>query len=164
MLELNPGLILWTILTFLVLVVLLRIVAWKPLLHALTAREEKIRVALQEAEEAQRAAKDLLEEHKRQLARADEESHRIIREGRETAEKLKGEIVDRANSSSRHMIEQARDEIRREKEAAITQLRSEVADLAILAAGKLLDANLDTPKQRALVDGVINQIGKDRRS
>lgn len=162
MLDPNPGLILWTILTFLVLVVVLRMVAWKPLLHALTAREEKIRMSIQEAEEAQRTAKDLLEEHKRQLARAGEESQRIIKEGREAAEKIKGEIVDRANASSRHMIEQAREEIRREKDAAIIQLRSEVADIAILAAGKLLDANLDTPKQRALVDDVIHGLEKER--
>jgi F-type H+-transporting ATPase subunit b len=58
------------------------------------------------------------------------------------------------------MIEQAKDEIRREKEAALTQLRTEVADLAILAAGKLLDANLDTPKQRQLVDATIKELEK----
>ena len=58
------------------------------------------------------------------------------------------------------MIEQAKDEIRREKEQALTQLRGEVADLAILAAGKLLDANLDTAKQRRLVDKVIQDINK----
>ena len=162
MLDINPGLILWTILTFLVLLVVLRVVAWKPLLHALTAREEKIRVSLQQAEEAHRVSKELLEEHKRRIARAEEESHRIIKEGRDLAEKIKGEILDRANSSSRHMVEQAKDEIRREKEAAIVQLREEVADLAILAAGKILDANLDQPRSRALVDDVIKHLGGER--
>jgi F-type H+-transporting ATPase subunit b len=160
MLDVNPGLVLWTILTFIVVLVILRMVAWKPLLHALTAREEKIRVALQQAEEAQKVAKELLEENKRQLARAEEESQRIIKEGRSLAEKIKAEILERTNTSSRHMVEQAREEIRREKEAALTQLREEVADLAIMAAGKILDANLDTPKQRALVDAVIDDLGK----
>lgn len=164
MLDVNPGLILWTILTFIVLLVILRMVAWKPLLHALTAREEKIRVSLQQAEEAQRAARDLLEENKRQLARAEEESHRIIKEGREMAEKIKAEIVERANSSSRHMVEQAKEEIRREKEAAITELKAEVADIAILVAGKIIDANLDQPRQRALADTVIKELGKEKRS
>jgi F-type H+-transporting ATPase subunit b len=58
------------------------------------------------------------------------------------------------------MVAQAKDEIRREKESALTELRGEVADLAILAAGKLLDANLDTPKQRALADAAIRDINK----
>jgi len=164
MLDINPGLILWTILTFLVLMVVLKKMAWKPLLHSLTAREERIRVALQQADEAQRAARELLEENKRQLARSEEESHKIIREGRELGEKLKAEIVDRANTASRHMVEQAKEEIRREREAALVQLRSEVADLAIVAAGKILDANLDTPKQRALVDGVLQDLAKAPRS
>jgi len=164
MLDINPGLILWTILTFLVLMVVLKKMAWKPLLHSLTAREERIRVALQQADEAQRSARELLEENKRQLARSEEESHKIIREGRELGEKLKAEIVDRANTASRHMVEQAKEEIRREREAALVQLRSEVADLAIVAAGKILDANLDTPKQRALVDGVLQDLAKAPRS
>ena len=76
------------------------------------------------------------------------------------AERLKAEILEKANVSSRQMIEQAKDEIHREKDQALTQLRGEVADLTILATGKLLDANLDTAKQRQLVDKVIQEINK----
>lgn len=160
MLDINPGLILWTIITFLILLVILRAVAWKPLLAALTAREEKIRTALQEADDAQQEARRLLEEHRRQLALAEEQSQRVIREGREMGERLKAEIMDKANASSRHMIDQAREEIQREKEEALGQLRSEVADLAVMAAGKLLDANLDTVASRKLVDAAIRELPK----
>ena len=160
MLEINPGLIVWTIITFIILLVILRAMAWKPLLHALSAREEKIRTALQQSEAAQLEAQRLLEENKRQLALAEGQSQRIIKEGREMGERIKAEVVEKANASSRHMIEQAKDEIRREKEAALTELRTEVADLAILAAGKILDANLDTPKQRQLVDATIKALQK----
>ena len=160
MLEINPGLIVWTIITFIILLVILRAMAWKPLLHALSAREEKIRTALQQSEAAQLEAQRLLEENKRQLALAEGQSQRIIKEGREMGERIKAEVVEKANASSRHMIEQAKDEIRREKEAALTELRTEVADLAILAAGKILDANLDTPKQRQLVDATIKALHK----
>lgn len=161
MLEINPGLIVWTIITFVILLVILRAKAWKPLVQALTEREEKIRTALQHAEDAQAEAQRLLTENKRQLAKADEQSQRIIKEGREMGEKLKSEIVDKANASSRTMIEQAKEEIRREKEAALTQLRTEVADLAIGVAGKILDQNLDTPKQRQLVDSAIKDLQKN---
>ena len=160
MLDINPGLIIWTWATFIILLVVLRLLAWKPLLSALTSREEKIRTDLREAEEAQQEAMKLLEANRAQLAQAERQSQLVIKEGREMGEKLKAEIMERANTSSRHMIEQAKEEIRREKEAALVQLRAEVADLAIMAAGKLLDANLDAPKQRQLVDAVIRDMGK----
>jgi F-type H+-transporting ATPase subunit b len=160
MLEINPGLILWTIITFLLLVVVLRAVAWKPLLGALTAREEKIRTSLDEAARAQQEAQRLLEENKQQLARAEEHSQKIIQEGRAMGDRLKADILEKANASSRHMVDQAREEIQREKEAALGQLRAEVADLALLIAGKVLDANLDTPKQRQLVETAIRDLQK----
>jgi F-type H+-transporting ATPase subunit b len=160
MLEINPGLIVWTIVTFVIVLVILRAVAWKPLLGALSAREEKIRTSLQQTEEAQQKAQQLLEQNKQQLALAEEHAQRIMKEGREMGEKLKDEVVERANATSRHMIMQAKNEIRQEKDAALKELRAEVADLAIGAAGKIIDANLDTPKQRKLVDSIINQIQK----
>jgi F-type H+-transporting ATPase subunit b len=160
MLEINPGLILWTIITFVIVLVILRATAWKPLLAALTAREEQIRSSLREAQEAQQKAQQLLEDHRKQLALAEEQSQRIIKQGREMAERLKAEILEKAQGSATFMVAQAKDEIRREKESALIELRSEVADLAILAAGKLLDANLDTPKQRALADAAIRDINK----
>ncbi len=160
MLDINPGLIIWTIITFIIVLLILRAAAWKPLLAALTAREEQIRSSLQHAEQAQQQAQRLLEENRQQLAAAEEQSQRIIREGRNLGERLKAEIMEKANASSRHMIEQAKEEIKREKEAALVQLRGEVADLAITAAGKILDANLDTAKQRQLVDAAIKDLNK----
>ncbi|MBX2990743.1 MAG: F0F1 ATP synthase subunit B [Bacteroidetes bacterium] len=158
MLEINPGLIFWTIVTFLAMLFILSKVAWKPLLHALTSREEQIRTALLEAEEAQAEAKKLLEENRRQLAQAEAHAQQAMREGREMGEQLKTEIVEKAHASARNMIEQAKEEIRREKDSALQELRGEVADLAVTAAGKIIDANLDVNKHRQLVDGVIKDI------
>jgi len=160
MLEINPGLIVWTIITFVVALIILRVAAWKPILAVLTQREEKIRGQLDQAERAQKEAQRLLEENRRQLAEAGEQSQRVLREGRQAAEKLKSEIVEKANASARTMIDQAKGEILREKDSALQQLRTEVTDLAIGAAGKILDANLDTPKQRKLVDAVIKDMDK----
>jgi F-type H+-transporting ATPase subunit b len=160
MFEINPGLIVWTIITFVAALVILRVAAWKPILEVLSRREEKIRGQLDQAERAQEEAQRLLEENRKQLAEAGEQSQRIIREGRQAAERLKTEMVDKANASARNMIDQARGEIQREKESALQQLRTEVTDLAIGAAGKILDANLDTPKQRKLVDSVIKDLNR----
>lgn len=158
MLDLNPGLIFWTIVTFVLVLIALRKMAWKPLLGALTSREEHIRTMLKEAEEARQEAQRLLDQNTKQLAMSEEQSQRIIREGREMGERLKSEIMEKAQTSSRQMVQQAKDEILREKDAALTQLRSEVADIAIVAAGKLLDQNLDTAKQRAIVDAVLTDL------
>ena len=159
MFDINPGLIVWTIITFVAALLILRAYAWKPLLDALTAREEKIRAQIAQADTARREAERLLEENKAQLARADEQSQRMLRESRDMGERLKAEILEKAQQSSRQMVDQAKEEIRREKDSALQELRSEVADLAIGAAGKLLDANLDAPKHRALVDDAIRQMG-----
>jgi F-type H+-transporting ATPase subunit b len=158
MLELNPGLIFWTIITFVVLAFALRKAAWKPLLTALVSREEKIRTALQEAQASQQEARRLLDENRHQLAQAEQQSQSIIKQGREMGERLKNEILEKAHQASRQMIDQAKEEIRREKEAALMQLRTEVADLAVGAAGKIIDAHLDANRHRALVDDVINEM------
>jgi F-type H+-transporting ATPase subunit b len=158
MFEINPGLIVWTIVTFVAALVILRAAAWNPLLAALAAREDRIRTQIAEADRARREAERLLDENRAQLARADEQSQRMLREGRDMGERLKAEILEKAQHSSRQMVEQAKEEIRREKESALQELRAEVADLAIGAAGKLLDANLDTPKHRAMVDDAIRRM------
>jgi F-type H+-transporting ATPase subunit b len=158
MLEINSGLILWTILTFVIVLVILKSAAWKPLLAALAAREESIRASLREAADARGEAAKLLEENRRQLAQAEVQSQRIIRDGRDMGERLKAELLEKANATSLHMIEQAKEEIRREKDAALIQLRAEAGELVIAAAGKILDANLDTPKQRQLADAAIREI------
>jgi F-type H+-transporting ATPase subunit b len=160
MLEINPGLILWTIITFILVLMILRWTAWKPLMAALTAREDKIRGSLEQAEQARQQAQALLEQHRKQVAAAEDQVQRILTEGRALADRQKAEINEKAQSSARHMIAQAKEEIQREKDAALLQLRSEVADLAIGAAGKILDKNLDTPAQRALADAAIREINK----
>ena len=160
MLEINPGLIIWTIVTFLIVLAILRLTAWKPLLAALSAREQQIRSALEQAGQAQAEAQRLLEENRRQLVKAEEDAQQIMREGREMGERLKTELLEKAQSSARHMVDQAKDEIRREKDAALLQLRTEVTDLALAAASKVLDANLDTPTQRRLADSAIADLGK----
>ncbi len=160
MFDINPGLILWTIITFVVVLVILRRSAWKTLLGALTAREEKIRASLEQAEHAQQEAARLLEENRKQLALADAQSQRIIRDGRDLGERLKAEILEKASTGARQMVEQAKGEIAREKEKALNQLRAEVADLAIGVAGKILDANLDSARHRQLIDAAIKDMSK----
>ena len=161
MLEINPGLIIWTVITFLIAAFILGKTAWRPLVKALSDREAKIRASLEQAERAHEEAQRLLEENRRQLAAAEEQAARIIKEGRDLGERLKSEILEKAQAASRQTVEQAKAEISREKDAALVQLRGEVADLAVAAAGKILEANLDVQQQRRLVDSAIRELSKN---
>jgi F-type H+-transporting ATPase subunit b len=161
MFEINPGLIIWTLVTFGVLFLVLAKFAWKPLLQALQEREGKIRSALENAERAREEAARLLKQNEATMARAEVEHQRMIREARAMAEKLKEEIVSKARQQAQQELDRASDEIQRNIEAAKQQLRGEIADLAIKAAEKILDETLDAAKQKTLVDKFINQLPKN---
>lgn len=161
MLELNPGLIIWTVVTFVILLLILRKIAWKPLLTALHTREETIRSSMERAEKAKEEAERLLEENRKNLQRAEEQMQQIIREGRSAADKMKNEILEKASADSRRMIEQAKDEIEREKDAALAKLRQEVADLAIQAATKILGGELEEKHHRKIIDDFLGRLPKN---
>lgn len=160
MLEINPGLIIWTIITFIVLVIVLKRFAWKPLMQALTSREEKIRESLEQAEHARHEAQRLIDENQKQMAHAQGEFQRMMREAREEAEKLRAKRKQEAEAEARKIIDQGKMEIEREKDAALVQLRGEVADLALLAASKILDEELDEKKHRRVVDSLLDNLPK----
>ncbi len=161
MLELNPGLILWTIIIFVALIFILKKVAWKPILEALHKREHDIHEALDNAAKANKEAERLLAENKTQLARINEETTKLMNEARQSAEQMKSQIIQQANDSARQLTERAKAEIERDKEAAIQSLRKEVATLAIQAAGKILDETLDENKHRKLVDNFLTELPKN---
>ncbi|MDP2885179.1 MAG: F0F1 ATP synthase subunit B [Ignavibacteria bacterium] len=158
MFDINPGLMVWTVATFVVLVLVLSKYAWKPLLQYLKDREDTVRQALEMAEKARADAAELLKQNERNLAKAEEEYQKIIREGKAFSEKLKQEIVAKARQQAQREIQQAKEEIQRDVDAAKQQLRSEVADLAVLAAGKILDETMDAQKHKKIVDSFLNQL------
>jgi F-type H+-transporting ATPase subunit b len=158
MFDINPGLMVWTVATFVVLLFVLSKFAWKPLLQSLKDREDTIRRALEMAEKARADAAELLKQNERNLAKAEEEYRKIIREGKAFSEKLKEEIVAKAHQQAQREIQQAKEEIQRDVDAAKQQLRAEVADLAVLAAGKILDETMDAQKHKKIVDNFLNQL------
>jgi len=160
MLEINPGLIIWTIITFVCLAGLLSKFAWKPMLKLLNDRENKIHSALEEADRARAEAAEMLKQNENNLARAEEEYQKMIREGKALAEKLKEDIVIKAKQQAQNELKLAAEEIQRNTDAAKQKLRAEVADLAIKAAEIILEETLDEKKQKHLIDSVMNQLPK----
>jgi len=161
MLQLNTGLIIWTTLTFVALLVILRAYAWKPILNNLETREDTIRQSLEKAEEAKREAERILEENRKNLAKAEEVAQQVLREARELGEKLKSESAAKAKVDGEKLIERAREEIERDKQLAMTQLHGLVAEIAVKAAEKILNETIDEAKQKKLVDNFINSLGKN---
>ena len=161
MLEINPGLIIWTIVTFVCLATVLAKFAWKPMLKALSDREEKIYGALEEADRARAEAAELIKQNEKNLVRVEEEYQKMIRESKTLAEKLKEDVVTKAKQQARQELKQAAEEIQRNVDAAKQQLRAEVANLAIKATEKILEETLDEKRQKKLIDSVINQLPKN---
>jgi F-type H+-transporting ATPase subunit b len=131
------------------------------MLKMLGEREDQIRNALAQAEKARAEAAEMMKQNEKNLSRAEAEYQKMIREGRALAEKLKEDIVAKARQQAEKELTRAAEEIQRNLESAKLQLRSEVADLAIQAAEKILDETLDEQKQKILVDKFINQLPKN---
>lgn len=154
----DPGLIIWTIITFLLLLFILKKAAWKPLLSALQKREDTIASSLQKAEQAKVDAEKLLKEHSERLAQAEAEAQRIINEGRQLAEKIKENITAEAKAISDKIIKESKEEIEKSRQAAIESLKKDISQIAILAASKIISENLDEKVEKKLVDKMIDNL------
>jgi F-type H+-transporting ATPase subunit b len=161
LLSVNPGLIIWTIIIFVLVLLVLRKFAWKPLLKALNKREDTIKNALDNAEKLNKEAKELMEENKKNLDEAARQSMIIINEAKEIAKKEKDNIISKANEESKKIIDRIKQEIENERESAMEQMRDQISDLVIKAAEKVINENLDTPKQKKIVDDFMNRINEN---
>lgn len=160
--DINTGLSAWTLIVFAILVVLLGKFAWKPILDAVEAREKSIRAALDEAAQRNAEAARLLDEHRAQIADARRQAGELIAEGRAAGEGVRKSIEEKARVEGQAIIERARSEIEREKDAAIAELRKASVDLALAAASKLMQQNLDQPKDRALVERYLAEMSAEK--
>ncbi|KUG26622.1 atp synthase b chain [hydrocarbon metagenome] len=160
-LDVNPGLIIWTSVTFIILLFLLKKFAWKPILNSLNERESFITNSLERAEQAQKEAEELLMQNQANLAKAEEEAQKIIKQGREYADSLKDQILEESKKDAQKMIQDASAEIEQKNREAFNNLKAEIADIAVNAAEKILRETLDSEKQKKLVEKYIQDISKN---
>jgi F-type H+-transporting ATPase subunit b len=149
------GLIFWTTVTFLLLLLLLSKYAWGPILAAMNAREEGIKGDLDKARLERDEAQRLLEEHRALINLARKERADAVEAGRRDAERLKAEILEEARKQREQLMKQAETQIEAGLRQARAGLKGEAADLAIQAAGKLMGKNLDDATQRRLVEDYL---------
>jgi F-type H+-transporting ATPase subunit b len=161
-LDLNPGLTLWTAITFLILIVVLARFAFGPIVKMLDQREQTIRDAIEQAKKERAEAEKLLAEQKKSLAAAQREAAELAQKSKQEVEVLRQDLTARARKEADDLVAQARQQIQEEKAKALAELRGQVADLAIEAARRLIKSSLDEKSQRALVEEYIAQLPADR--
>ena len=156
--QLDPGLFVWTIITFLILLGLLSKFAWKPLLHALEKRENEIARSLKDAEKARKELDRLTSEGDEIIAKARSEAQAIIGEGKKAADQLKESTLSKAKETAAANLDDAKEQIKMEKEKAIAEIKGEVVGLSLSIAEKLVKKNLNEEDNKSLINESLKHI------
>ncbi|MBR1397610.1 MAG: F0F1 ATP synthase subunit B [Selenomonadaceae bacterium] len=161
MIEINATIIA-QILNFLILVVILRAVAYKPVVRLLQQRSDKIQNSIDKAEADQKAAEATLAQYKQKLQDANIKAQEIV----DKAEKVARDEHDATVLATKKEIDQmkkaAEEDIQRDRERAVAQLKGEVITLSLAAAGKIISKNIDNKENERLIGEFINQLDKEK--
>jgi F-type H+-transporting ATPase subunit b len=154
----DPGLFIWTILTFLALAWLLARFAWKPLLQALERRQQLIAKAIDDAAAAKAELEQVQRESAKILAAARVEAESVVTRTRADAEHLREELRAKASADAAAIMQKAEREIQLETSRAVEQVRREAVDLSVAIASKLLRRHVTADDNQALVDDALRQL------
>jgi F-type H+-transporting ATPase subunit b len=159
----DPGLFIWTILTFLVLVALLAKFAWRPLLQALDARQQTIAKSLEEAQRARQELERIQRESAQMMAQARSEAEGIIARSRSDAETLREELKNKARAEAAGIVKNAERQIQLETARAVQQIRAEAVDLSVAIASKILRRQVSKEDNQALIEETLRQVESQPR-
>ena len=154
----DPGLFIWTILTFLVLLALLAKFAWKPLLEALDSRQNAIRKSLDDAQRARQELERLNQESALIVNKARAEADQIIVGSRADAERLREDMKQKARAEADSIVKSAERQIQLETARALQQIRAEAVDLSVMIASKLIQRNLTKEDNERLIEEALKQV------
>ena len=160
MVEVHGGLLFWSVITFLLLLAVLKKVAWGPIISALESREEEIKNALSAAEKAREEAEKVSSDYEQSMKDAQVKAQEIISDSKAAAEKVKADIEKTAEEKAESMLANAKEHINAEKENAIKDIRDIAIDLSIDIASKVIEKNIDSEENRRLVEEAMNNIGE----
>ena len=158
----DPGLFIWTIFTFLLLLALLAKFAWKPLLAFLATREETIKTSLENAQTAKKELERLQQESAQIIRKAHGEAESIVSRSWSDAEKVREEMKQKAKSEADAIVKESQRQIELETGRALRQIRSEVADLSIAIASKVIQRNVSKEDNNRLIEDTLKQMESGR--
>jgi F-type H+-transporting ATPase subunit b len=153
--------VIWGMLSFFVLLGLMWKFAIPQVRSMMQAREDRIREDLEKAENARTSAEDEKTRYEAQLAEARGEAGKIIEEARQAAEQVRRDLIARAEVEANEIRDRAQVDIAAQQQRALTELRTDVAQLSIDLAERIVERNLDRDTQQQLVDSFINQVGSN---
>ena len=158
LLDVSVGLVFWSTITFLLLLVILKKYLWKPLLDNLDNREKLINDSIKNAEDIQRKSEESFEAYNAKLAEAREEVRKVISAGKESAEKIKTEILDEANKRASVLVDKAKKEIEAEKSGSLNEIKKIVVDVSLAAAGKMIKNNIKSEDHMRLIEETMKSM------
>lgn len=156
-LGINLPVLVAQIVNFTILLVVLRLVLWKPLLRILDERRERIREGLDAAERAKQEQAESERHVQEQIEGARREGQQLVAQSQEVANRLQADARTQAQADAEATLHRARNEIQLERDNAIAELRKEFADLTIAAAEKVIKSSLDRNQHRRLIDEALAQ-------
>ena len=158
--KLDPGLFIWTILTFLLLLMVLAKFAWKPLLAMLDERQKSIDDSLLSAEKARQELEGINQKSEAILSKSRTEAQTIVTDAKSAADKLKEDIVLKAKKEADGQLEKAKNQISVEKNKALLEIRQEVVDLSITVAEKIIKKNISKDDNASIIEDSLNKLDK----
>jgi F-type H+-transporting ATPase subunit b len=150
-----PGLMIWTIVCFLIALFVLKRYAFGPIQGMLDKRQETIQTSIMAAEDARDEAQKLLEQHKQLIGEARGEAEAILAEARKTRESMETRMKEETEAERQRRLEETRKEIAAETSRALAQIRAEVADLTLEAASRVVGKTLDAERDREIISEAI---------
>lgn len=158
LMAIHPGTLIWTIIIFAVLLLVLGKLLWKPLLAAVNEREKRIRDNLERADQARKESEQALQQQKQALDEQRREASAFLARAKEEAQQAGNELLQKARQEAEEIVERSRRQIEEEKSRALVELKAQTVDLAIRAAGRLLNETLDEDSHRRIVQEYIDSL------
>jgi F-type H+-transporting ATPase subunit b len=161
MLSINPGLMVWTAITFAIAVFVLWRFAFGPLQKIIDERRARIAESLETAEETRAEAVRLLDEYRETLSSVRAEAEEILERSRKAGDTTKAEILEEARHQAQRTVEKAQEQLERDVRAALQQLKGEIAGLTLLATEQVVGKSLDDDDHRRLIDEALRAANLD---
>ena len=158
LIEVVPGLMIWTLIAFAITFFVLKRYAFGPIQKTIDERRERIRAAVDEADKARDEARELLEQHRQLIAEAKGESASILADARKVADAQIERAKDEAEVERARRVEETKRQIEAETKRSLDMIRSEVADLTLEATARVTGKVLDAEDQRRLIDEAISEL------
>jgi len=158
LIQVTPGLMIWTILCFLIALFVLKRYAFGPIQKLIDERRARIRQSLEEADEARGEARELLEEHRKLIGRAKSDAEEILTEARRVGEATQRRMREETEADRQRRIEETRKQIEAETRRSLELIRAEVADLSLIAAEKVTRRSLDDADHKRLIEDAVGEL------